>query len=89
MTAPSTPTTPNAPTLIVFGVGDLDAAKTLYSAVLGTQPYVDSPYYVGYRAGDVEVGLDPNAARQGTTAPITSSPSTNWLQAPASGPGSS
>jgi predicted enzyme related to lactoylglutathione lyase len=71
MTTPSSQTSPTAPNLIVFGVGDVEAAKTLYSAVLGTEPYVDSPYYVGYRTGDVEIGLDPNAARQGTTSPIT------------------
>ena len=64
-------TTPAAPSLIVFGVGDLDSAKSLYTAVLGAEPYTDSPYYVGYRIGDIEIGLDPNAARQGTTTPIT------------------
>jgi predicted enzyme related to lactoylglutathione lyase len=69
MTTSSTRTA--APSLVVFGVGDLDAARTLYTAVLGTEPYVDTPYYVGYRAGDVEIGLDPNAGRQGTSTPIT------------------
>lgn len=67
----ATPTTATAPSLVVFGVADLAAATTLYTAVLGVEPYVDSPYYVGYRVGDVEIGLDPNAARQGTTTPIT------------------
>ena len=67
----SIPTAPAAPSLVVFGVGDLSAAKTLYTAILSTEPYADAPYYVGYRVGDVEIGLDPNAARQGTTGPIT------------------
>jgi predicted enzyme related to lactoylglutathione lyase len=66
----SSGSTTRAPSLVVFGVGDLAAAKTFYTALLGVDPYVDSPYYVGFRAGDVEIGLDPNAARQGTTAPI-------------------
>jgi predicted enzyme related to lactoylglutathione lyase len=75
MTAPST-TSPStalssAPSLVVFPVGDLAAAKALYTAVLGTEPYVDAPYYVGYRVGGVEVGLDPGAAHQGVTTPIT------------------
>jgi predicted enzyme related to lactoylglutathione lyase len=70
MTAPSSTSQISAPSLIVFGVGDLEAARTLYTAVLGADPYVDSPYYVGYRVGAVEVGLDPNAARQGVTTPI-------------------
>jgi predicted enzyme related to lactoylglutathione lyase len=67
----STQSTATAPNLVVFGVGDLDAARSLYTAVLGTEPYVDAPYYVGYRVGDLEIGLDPNAARQGTSTPIT------------------
>jgi predicted enzyme related to lactoylglutathione lyase len=70
MSTPST-SAPTAPNLVVFPVADLDAAKTLYSTVIGTPPYVDSPYYVGYRVGEVEIGLDPNAGRQGTTTPIT------------------
>lgn len=51
----------NAPSIVVFGVGDLAAAKTFFTAVLGTEPYADAPYYVGYHAGDVEVGLDPSS----------------------------
>jgi hypothetical protein len=27
-----------------------------------SEPYVDSPYYVGYKVGDLEIGLDPNVA---------------------------
>ena len=60
----------SAPSLIVFPVGDLEAAKTFYTAVLGSDPYADTPYYVGYRVGDVEIGLDPHAVRQGTTTPV-------------------
>lgn len=71
MISQSAQTTAAAPSLIVFGVGDLAAATALYTAILGVEPYVDSPYYVGYRVGDVEIGLDPNAARQGTSTPIT------------------
>jgi len=46
--------------LIVYPVNDLEAAKTLFSKFLGLEPYADAPYYVGYRPGDIEVGLDPN-----------------------------
>lgn len=52
--------------LIVYPVKDLEAAKTLYGKYLGLEPYADSPYYVGYRLGDIEVGLDPNS----TVGPI-------------------
>ncbi len=46
-------------TLIVFPAKDLDKAKTFYRAFLGVDPYADAPYYVGYKVGDLEVGLDP------------------------------
>jgi len=35
---------------------------------LGVEPYVNEPYYVGYRVGGLEIGLDPNAQNAG---PIT------------------
>jgi hypothetical protein len=46
-------------------------AKALYQALLGAEPYVDEPYYVGFRLGDQEFGLDPNGHRQGTPGPVT------------------
>jgi len=45
---------------IIFPVKDAARAKALYTALLGVAPYVDTPYYVGFRAGDQEIGLDPN-----------------------------
>jgi predicted enzyme related to lactoylglutathione lyase len=47
--------------LTVFPTKDLDGAKKIFSTLLGTDPYVDGPYYVGFRADEFEVGLDPNA----------------------------
>jgi len=47
--------------LIVYPVKDLTKAKAFYATFLGTEPYVDSPYYVGYKVGDLEIGLDPNS----------------------------
>ncbi|HSX45967.1 MAG TPA: glyoxalase [Candidatus Saccharimonadia bacterium] len=46
--------------LIVFPVKDLDKAKSFYNTYLATEPYVDGAWYVGYKVGDMEVGLDPN-----------------------------
>jgi predicted enzyme related to lactoylglutathione lyase len=46
--------------LIVFPVKDLSKAKKFYSTYLGTEPYIDGEYYVGYKLDDREVGLDPN-----------------------------
>lgn len=50
----------NSIPLIVFPAKDIEKAKAFYSTFLGTEPYVDSAYYVGYKVGDLEVGLDPN-----------------------------
>jgi predicted enzyme related to lactoylglutathione lyase len=62
--------TPSPVKLIVYSVKDLSAAKEVFGAFLGTEPYVDEAYYVGYRVGELEIGLDPNAQAQGFTAPI-------------------
>lgn len=47
--------------LIVYPVKDIAKAKAFYGTFLGVEPYIDSPYYVGYKVGAVEVGLDPNS----------------------------
>jgi predicted enzyme related to lactoylglutathione lyase len=57
-------------TAIIFPVADLSAAKTLYGGLLGVEPEMDQPYYVGYRIGGLDIGLDPNGHRQGMTGPI-------------------
>lgn len=56
--------------LIVYPIKDLAASKAVFSKLLGVEPYADAPYYVGFRVGDQEVGLDPNAPKQGITTPI-------------------
>jgi predicted enzyme related to lactoylglutathione lyase len=48
-------------TLIVYPVQDREKAKTFYGRFLDAEPYVDSAWYVGYKAGNLEVGLDPNS----------------------------
>jgi predicted enzyme related to lactoylglutathione lyase len=57
-------------TLFVYPVKDIVRAKKLFGALLGVEPYADAPYYVGYRVGEQEIGLDPNGHRQGLTGPI-------------------
>jgi predicted enzyme related to lactoylglutathione lyase len=56
--------------LIVFPVKDLARATALYREVLGVEPYADAPYYVGFRIGDQEIGLDPNGHAKGMAGPI-------------------
>ena len=53
---------------IIYPVRDIARAKKLYSKLVGTEPYADQPYYVGFRVGDQEIGLDPNGHKQGMTA---------------------
>jgi predicted enzyme related to lactoylglutathione lyase len=55
---------------VIYPVEDLAQAKALYGVLLGVEPYADQPYYVGFRVGDQEIGLDPNGHRQGMTGPI-------------------
>ena len=52
---------------VIFPVKDMARAKTLYSTLLGVAPYVDEAYYVGFRIGDQELGLDPHGHQQGMT----------------------
>jgi predicted enzyme related to lactoylglutathione lyase len=56
--------------LVVYPVKDIARAKALYREVLGVEPYADQPYYVGFRAGEQEIGLDPNGHAKGMTGPI-------------------
>lgn len=52
---------------IIVPVTDIDAAKAVYGALLGTAPHTDTPYYVGYRSGEDELALNPGAAQLGLT----------------------
>jgi len=47
--------------LIVYPVQDIEKAKAFYGEFLDIEPYIEGSYYVGYRVGDQEVGLDPNS----------------------------
>ena len=52
---------------IIYPIKDLAHAKALFSKLLGIEPYADGPYYIGFRVGDQEIGLDPNGHKQGMT----------------------
>ncbi|WP_328429693.1 VOC family protein [Streptomyces sp. NBC_00443] len=55
---------------IIYPVKDLDQAKSLFRALLGTEPYADEPYYVGFKDAGQDVGLDPNGHAKGMTGPV-------------------
>lgn len=56
--------------VFIYPVKDIARAKTLYSKLLGVEPYADSAYYVGFKVGDQEIGLDPNGHNSGITGPV-------------------
>ena len=58
----------------IYPVTDLIQAKAFYTALTGTEPYFDQPFYVGYNVGGYELGLDPNRA----PATTTDGPMTYW-----------
>jgi predicted enzyme related to lactoylglutathione lyase len=55
---------------VIYPVRDLARAKAMFSTLLGVAPYMDQPYYVGFSAGDQQIGLDPHGHSQGMTGPI-------------------
>jgi predicted enzyme related to lactoylglutathione lyase len=50
--------------LITYTVADLTKAKRFFCELIGADPYVDSPGYVGYKSGDMEIGLVPNGEKR-------------------------
>jgi predicted enzyme related to lactoylglutathione lyase len=52
---------------VIYPVKDIARAKNLYQKLLGTEPYANQSYYVGFRIGDMEIGLDPNGHDAGMT----------------------
>jgi predicted enzyme related to lactoylglutathione lyase len=49
--------------LIIYTVADITTAKRFFCELIGADPYVDSPRYVGYKSGDVEIGLVPTGVK--------------------------
>src|SRR4051794_26763790 len=55
---------------IMFPVKDIAAAKVLYATLLGVEPSMDQPYYVGFDVAGQHFGLDPNGHAKGLTGPL-------------------
>lgn len=53
---------------IIYPVTDIAKAKAVYTQLLGVEPYVENDYYVGFKVGDQDIGLDPNGHKEGMTA---------------------
>ena len=55
---------------VLHPVSDLEAAKKVYTALLGVAPQADSSYYVGYEVEGQQIGLVPGGGPQGMTSPV-------------------
>jgi predicted enzyme related to lactoylglutathione lyase len=55
---------------IMYPVTDLARARTLYSRLVGVEPYMDEPYYLGFNVQGKDVGLDPHGHDKGMTGPV-------------------
>ncbi len=53
---------------VIYPVKDIAKAKALFRELLGVDPYADAPYYVGFKVGDQDIGLDPHGHKEGMTA---------------------
>ncbi len=56
--------------VVIFPTQDLARARELYRKLLDTEPYVDAPYYLGFRVGDQEIGFNSHGHAEGLTGPI-------------------
>lgn len=45
---------------VIYPSPDLAAAKRWWTGLLGTEPYFDQPFYVGYEVAGYELGLLPD-----------------------------
>lgn len=55
---------------VIYPVKDLAQAKAMFTALLGVEPVMDEPYYVGYRVAGQDIGLDPHGHSKGMTGPL-------------------
>ncbi len=55
---------------LIYPVRNIEQTKSLLGIVLGSEPYVDTPYYVGFRNDGTEIGIDPHGHEQGMTGPV-------------------
>jgi predicted enzyme related to lactoylglutathione lyase len=53
---------------VLYPVKDLQKAKTLFTNLLGVEPHVEYPVYIGFAIGDQEIGLIPYGQQPGLTA---------------------
>ena len=52
---------------VVYPVQGMGKAKALFRELLGKEPHAADLYYVGFRFGKQDIGLDPNGHKEGMT----------------------
>jgi predicted enzyme related to lactoylglutathione lyase len=55
---------------VIYPVNDLAGARQLFTTLLGIEPDMDQSYYVNFRVGSQDIGLDPNGHGKGMTGPV-------------------
>ena len=55
---------------VLHPVSDLEEAKPIFTALLGTPPQHDAGYYVGFDTAGQHIGLVPGGGPQGMAAPV-------------------
>ncbi len=55
---------------VIYPSRDLAADTKFWENITGIKPYFAESYYVGFSINGCELGLDPNAAKEGLTYPI-------------------
>jgi len=66
----SNPSTTEGIKTVLHPVSDMAKAKAVYSALLGAQPSIDEPYYVGFEAAGQQIGLVPGGGPQSPTVSV-------------------
>ena len=68
---------------VIYPSNDLEADTAFWEKATGIKPYFQQPYYVGFNIGGSELGLDPNATKEGLTYPVSYWHVTNATEAAA------
>ncbi len=56
---------------VVYPVKDMARAKKQFRTLLGVEPYADTPAYVGFKAGELDISLDAHGHTAGVTVYYT------------------
>jgi hypothetical protein len=62
---------------VIYPVKDQAQAKTPYGRLLGVEPDMDEPYYVGFSVEGQNIGLDPHGHSKGMPGPGRSATGTS------------